>query len=449
MESYLLLDLCNTFDGDEWPIQKIFSASFVRYDISAYWRFSIGNVKLQLLAIKQRRRTQRSQLRSVFYSWLFHASENSEEVIGARLHKSTTDKSLDLSALKLRILPQQVVNVQAALASTLTKLDLASNYISFLPRQFFERILNLNVLKLTDNRIRSLPSTLSCLQSLQFCLLDKNDFVVLTPAVGNLKSLHTLHIQSNPNFTSFPLELGKKHHVSLGGTMRELLYDYDVVEYPPPEVSENGVAMQFDFLSRIWKAAETGYLSLGGMNLKSIPHFLYEHPLRTRITELNISQNKIDRLPPAFGLMTSLTRLRMDENFFVFPSQHMMRQSSSFRDLESRTLTEASKLPFMHFLRRIATCKNTREIVLSGGEWIFDGTKVEVSMRLIAPELFFYTNCAILDVRGNDIKTIPEEICKLVTMTKLLADKNRVRTVPDTLSKVTCLQGMWWFESLG
>eukprot|EP00960_Hanusia_phi_P075834 768473-Hanusia_phi.AAC.15 len=440
MESYLLLDLCNTFDGDEWPVKRDFTPPFVRQDISSLWRFSIGNVKLQLLAIKLRTSAQRKFVKEVFYHWLYHASENCEDVLNARFHKASTDKGLDLSSLKLRLLPQQVVQIPAALASTLTKLDLASNYITFVPRQIFERVVNLNVLKLSDNRMRSLPSTISCLQSLQFCLLDRNDFVVLTPAVGDLKLLHTLHIHDNPNFISFPLELGKKHHVSLGGTVRELLYDYDVVEYPPAEVSESGIAMQFDFLSRMWKATESGYLSLGGMNLRTVPHFLYEHPLRTTITELNISQNKIERLPPAFGMMTNLTTLRIDENLFVFPSQSMMRQSLSSRDPESRTLTNAATLPFMHFLRRIATCKHTREIILSGGEWEFDGTRVEVSMRLMAPELFLYTNCTTLDVRSNYIKTIPDVLSQLVTLTKFLADKNRIRTVPEILSRVTCLQ---------
>ena len=74
-------------------------------------------------------------------------------------------------------------------------------------------------------------------------------------------------------------------------------------------------------MNRLWDATQCRKLFLSGLGLETVPEYVCDLPLRTAITEMNLLQNKITRLPPDLGLLTNLRQLRFDESLITFPSQ--------------------------------------------------------------------------------------------------------------------------------
>ncbi len=67
-----------------------------------------------------------------------------------------------------------------------------------------------------------------------------------------------------------------------------------------------GLPLVCEFMNRMWDATHTSKLILSGLNLRVIPAYVCELPLRTAVTELNLFQNNITRFPPEFGYLENL-----------------------------------------------------------------------------------------------------------------------------------------------
>ena len=117
-------------------------------------------------------------------------------------------------------------------------------------------------------------------------------------------------------------------------------------------------------------------------------------------------------------------------------------QSAPLRDAETRMLMNASRAPFIGFLRRIADATRTRDLVLQGGQWAYKGAlEGNYSLTIMAPEIVrSATSCKLLDLCFNEIKEVPASIEKCTALTALRLRKNRVRYVPEGISRVTTLR---------
>ena len=405
-------------------------------DVQRWWGDAYVAALSLVRAKRQCRRWDRRKKRGVLLEWANVRSKKLDDEIARQLQKAAVDKGIDLPSLKLREVPIEVLRLAAKVAGAVKRFALHDNRIEYLPPKVFSRFTEINTLRLSENRIVAIPATIFRLTSLQMLLINDNDLCILPPELGDLVSLHTLHVQGNARLTRLPREMGKLHHATMGGHLKDLSYDRDRVTYPPLETVDQGLNLACDLMHRVWQSAKSGRLVLSGMGLATLPPYICDSPLVTCLTELNIFQNKITRLPPAMGLLSSLETLRLDESSIVFPNQHLMKQSEALRDPETRVILNAASAPFMGFLRRIADCRLNRTMILQGGAWKYGGAQLTLSLTMIAPEILWQENCKLLDVRHNNLKEIPEGISRLPHLTALHADHNRIRHIPESIGSL-------------
>ena len=284
------------------------------------------------------RRLDRREKRDVLLEWAGMRAKDVEDEITKQIQKAKVDKGLEVPGRKLREVPPEILRLSRNVAGAVKRMALQDNRIEYLPPELFTRYTDLNTLRLSNNRIPAIPSTIRLLTSLQMLIIGDNDLCILPPALGDLVSLHTLHVQGNKRIQRLPLEMGKLHHSTMGGCLKDITFDRNRVKYPPLEAVDQGLNVACDLMRRVWDSGESGRLVLSGMGLATLPPYICDVPMATCITELNIFQNKITRLPPAMGLLTSLELLRLDEAHVVFPNQHLMKQSDALRDPETRMI---------------------------------------------------------------------------------------------------------------
>lgn len=409
-------------------------------DVQRRWTDAYTAAIALVRAKRTWRRNIRRKKRAVLLEWAMVRSKATDEAIARQVQKAAVDKGVDLPGLKLRVVPPEVVRMNKKVSGQVKRLALQENRIEYLPPEIFSRFTEVTMLRLSENRIPAIPQTVFNMTNLQMLLINDNDLCILPPELGDLVSLHTLHVQGNPRITRLPYEMGKLHHKSMGGLIQEYKYDKERVTYPPLETVEQGLNLACDLMRRVWDSASSGRLLLSSMSLVSVPPYICDMPLVTRLTELNIFQNEIKRLPAALGLLSRLELLRIDENTVVFPNQHLMQQSEPLRDATTRMITNAASAPFMGFLRRIADCRLTRSMVLQGGAWRYGGAKLELQLTVLSKEILDQANCKLLDLRHNELKDIPEGIARLPLLTALHVDHNRIRHMPDTLTALVRLR---------
>jgi len=406
------------------------------------WADAYAAVLAMVRAKRQWRRLDRQEKRSVLLEWANVRAKHVDEEIAKQTQKAAVDKGLELPGLKLREVPPEMLRLSRKVAGAVKRIALQDNRIEYLPPELFTRFTEINTLRLSNNRIPAIPSTINRLTSLQMLLISDNDLCILPPALGDLVSLHTLHVQGNKRIRRLPREMGKLHHSTMGGCLKDITYDRTRVTYPPVETADQGLNLACDLMRRVWDSATSGRLVLSGMGLTTVPPYICDAPLVTCLTELNIFQNKITRLPPALGLLTRLELLRLDEAHVVFPNPHLMKQSDALRDPETRMIRNAACAPFMGFLRCISDCRSARAMVLQGGAWSYGGAQLVLNLTLISSEILSQGNCKLLDVRHNQIKEIPEQIARLAHLTALHADHNRIRHMPETLGSLFRLRAL-------
>ena len=176
------------------------------------------------------RRMRRAVKRQVMLEWANVRSNHVGEEISRQTQKAAVDKGLELPGLKLREVPHELILLSQKVSGHVKRLSLHENRISYLPPVLFNRYTEVTMLRLSSNKITTIPSTIHNLTNLQMLLINDNDLCILPPALGDLVSLHTLHVQGNKRIRRLPREMGKLHHISMGGHLKDIQYDHDRVD---------------------------------------------------------------------------------------------------------------------------------------------------------------------------------------------------------------------------
>ncbi|XP_039286981.1 E3 ubiquitin-protein ligase LRSAM1 isoform X2 [Nilaparvata lugens] len=123
------------------------------------------------------------------------------------------------------------------------KLNLHSNKLTMLP-EGIGSLKNLVDLNVSQNSLKVLPNSVCELRSLRSLDVSFNKLKCLPSNIGRLRKLHSLHLNGNPKLVSLPNTLGLLSH------LRDLRLDTEIIDYPPNEVTANGVEAVLDFLSK-------------------------------------------------------------------------------------------------------------------------------------------------------------------------------------------------------
>jgi Leucine-rich repeat (LRR) protein/GTPase SAR1 family protein len=300
----------------------------------------------------------------------------------------------------------------------LTHLNLESNLLTGLPSQI-ARLVNLVNLELNNNRISSIPNDIVGLCSLLHLNLDNNRIGYLPSTLGKLTSLRTLKINKNqlssegldPIFTLHRLE-----HLEIGDNQLEEI---------PPMISH---------------LASLKILNLAGNKLTQLPECINT---LTQLSKLLIERNQIDEFPSTIGNATTLTEICVAQNCIselpeTFPQLTGLRKldlssnllysfGSGFLVWALTNLTELnlikSRLPDLP--PEIANLCNLVQLNLESN-----------SIESLPPEIGKLTALKRLNLANNKLVTLPNEMESLTKLQYLMLNHNKLEWLPYQLGNL-------------
>lgn len=264
--------------------------------------------------------------------------------------------------------PVELFNIE-----TLTVLDLSHNNLTVIPKGL-ENCKSLTVLNLGHNNLKNLSEQLFT-QLIKLVHLDisDNQLKTIPPQIGRLSNLKTLILNNNP------LEEHK---------MRQL------------ERLKSLTSLQLANTQR---------------NANNTPPNLSE---LSNLVELNLSSNKLVRIPDDLSYLQNLRRLNLSENLLEkMPDDFgSWWPNLEILNLSGNKLSEISP----------TLCKlcNLKRLYLNDNELTFEGLPAALG-KLYQLEVFMAAR--------NRLELIPESIFRCGRLKKLILTSNRLITLPDTI----------------
>lgn len=245
------------------------------------------------------------------------------------------EKRLDLSKLKLTILPDEI-----DIFKTIQHLSLSANQFKDFPNIYTLR--KLQKLKLKENQLSCLPQEIRLLTSLSELSLDFNKFTEFPSVISNLTHLKRLWMDKNQisniqelrmiNLQDFSL---KENSLSQFGSivnwelLQALFLDGNNISEIPPGIGNlkqlKKLQLDKNKISKI--AEEIGELK-NLEELKLRENLIVQLPNRIgelqKLTSFDISNNLITQLPPSLVFLTKLQYLNIKGNQIKTPPQEFL-----------------------------------------------------------------------------------------------------------------------------
>lgn len=239
--------------------------------------------------------------------------------------KSIEEESLeivDLSGMSLESLPCPSLNL-----GTICKLDLSSNNLQNIGESLIARLLNLVVLDMHSNQLKSLPNSIGCLSKLKVLNVSGNLIESLPKTIENCRSLEELNANFNklsklPDTIGFELTSLKKLSVNSNKlvflpsstshltSLRVLDARLNCLRSLPEDL-ENLINLEVLNVSQNFQYFDTLPYSIG---------------LLINLIELDVSYNRIKTLPDSMGCLKKLKKLSVEGNPLTSPPMDVVEQ---------------------------------------------------------------------------------------------------------------------------
>jgi Leucine-rich repeat (LRR) protein len=232
-----------------------------------------------------------------------------------------TSLHLECSNLELTDLPKP------CLIKTLTIMDISCNHLLHLPPEVYEMV-NLKSLNIA-----------------------KNDFVVLSENISKLRKLECLDIYDT-NITELPYSLALMPFLELVTWQPTELTRFEIQKMrlddgmlpqrvPPAAVFFGGWSYAKMFMIQIINSQKSHSLEISGINLPSLPRELARSEFSSNIWELTVSKCITEELPGWMSRFTALTHLDLSDNKLSrLPDNFGVLTSINHLDLSSNPLKE-------------------------------------------------------------------------------------------------------------
>ena len=184
--------------------------------------------------------------------------------------------------------------------SALTHLDLSNGRLETLPEDLFSLCQSLNVLILSDNKIRALSESIGSLSKLSRLSLNNNALLSLPDTLGKLERLHTLDA-SNNKLAALPACIWLCPELSILN-----LSSNTWVEFPDPPLQRSVSSLLEEQDRKMSASSVTRAAPLLSMSLKKL-YLAYNRlrddtfrpiSLMSSLVTLNLSFNDIYEIPP-------------------------------------------------------------------------------------------------------------------------------------------------------
>jgi len=295
-------------------------------------------------------------------------------------------KSLDLSSNKLTALP-----IEIATLHNLQSLNLYYNQLSSLPDELAQ-LQNLRSINLGYNKWSSFPHQVLKLLKLESLNLGYAGLNSLPSEIGKLQNLQSLNLVGN-QLSSLPSEIGNlqnMHSLSLSGNQMKIL-PKEILLLKNMQSLDLGGNQLGELTAEIGTFQQLQFLTLNAMGLESLPAQIGE---LQNLRSLNLSQNMLKTLPAEIAKLKNLQYLDLTGNQFI-DSPSEIKKLQNLPKLDTLIL-------FTNF---------------------YTASKVPIEIGLLQ-------NLKYLDLRYNQLKTLPATIRELQKLEYLDLSGNLLSTLP-------------------
>ncbi|KAJ4754933.1 Plant intracellular ras-group-related LRR protein [Rhynchospora pubera] len=232
-------------------------------------------------------------------------------------------EKLDMSGMSLDSVPNPSINL-----GLVTKLDLSNNNLESIPESLTARLLNMVVLDVHSNQLKSLPNSIGCLSKLKVLDVSGNLLESFPKTFENCRALEELYANFN-KLTKLPdtigFELINIRRLSVNSNkLSELPFSTShLTALRSLDARLNCLTSLPDGLENL-TALETLNVSQNFRYLRTLP---FAVGLLGSLKEMDISYNYIKELPPSIGCLTKLEKLNAEGNPLINPPRDVMEQS--------------------------------------------------------------------------------------------------------------------------
>ncbi|TKY54510.1 Plant intracellular Ras-group-related LRR protein 6 [Spatholobus suberectus] len=229
---------------------------------------------------------------------------------------------VDLSGMSLDSLPNPSLNL-----ATICKLDLSNNNLQNIPESLTARLLNMVVLDVHSNQLRSLPNSIGCLSKLKVLNVSGNLIEYLPKTIENCRSLEELNANFN-KLSQLPDTIGFELL-----NLKKLSVNSNKLVFLPRSTSHLTALKVLDARLNCLRSLpedlenlinlETLNVSQNFQYLDSLP---YSVGLLLSLVELDVSYNKIRALPDSIGCLKKLQKLSVEGNPLASPPPDVVEQ---------------------------------------------------------------------------------------------------------------------------
>jgi Leucine-rich repeat (LRR) protein len=313
-----------------------------------------------------------------------------------------TSGTLNLSGKGLDAVPTEILKWYQPIGDenwwdivALRKLDLSHNAFTSVPHELFLPLSELQTLHMGNNLLEALPPSLACSATLQRINIQRNNFSVLPPAICECLQLVCLNIDHNA-IRRLPESLG------------------DLLILETLSASHNQLSNVPESIGNC-RALTT--VVLASNMLVELPSSLGRV---VALTELQLSHNKLERMPESIAQLSLLVRLDCRENKLAQPP----------------TLPRSSRLSEVLFgfnrLQMLPSDIGAAAPSLSVLD-VRDNLIADVDIAALLPLKKLKT----LDLRNNNIGTLPPPLGTITSISSLLLEGNPLKTMRRTLITAT------------
>ena len=285
-------------------------------------------------------------------------------------------------------------------------------------------------------------------------LLSHNKLTAWPVQLENLIKLQKLDLSYNKILGTVPTTIGVHDQLSYLDLSHNTIVEVPQELYSLPLIY---VDLSYNMLSDLPKYEADDPTEVAAVKLETFIHLDVSHNLISaldlriglfpKLQSLNVSKNKlIDVMDAPFGSLTSLTRLDLSRNkipalpdsigwikavtYANFSNNEIVKMPSSMSQLKN-----LKELQFSH--NQLTELAGTTMVMLSQLQVL---NVSHNKLRTLPVTLYQCKKLIILDLSFNDCEGFDVALGLLVDLTQLLAEGNRISTIPTSISALKQLE---------
>ncbi|KAK4296726.1 hypothetical protein Pmani_030804 [Petrolisthes manimaculis] len=252
--------------------------------------------------------------------------------------------------------------------------------------------------------------------------LSSNQLITISPKINNLLSLQVLDLSDNC-LTTLPSTLGELTSLQRLNLSHNKLEELPAGLYLLPDM--RSLQLDHNNLSNlsddIGNLSVLEYLDVSHNSLTSFP---YGIGYLQRLVKLNASENQIKELPVEIGDCFGLGQLDLNHNQLT----SVPNSIGNLRKLEQLYLRHNA----IQIIPPLHNCASLKELYL-GNNYI---------KELESDQLVYLKTVSVLDLRDNQLDSLPDEITLLQALERLDITNNNISTLPHHLGLLPHLKSL-------